>query len=240
MRNRIAHITDLHLDEEFPLKNGVLTRNRLDRVLKDIVKENITDIVCTGDIGENQGIPYFFKQLQSVSLDLTLGNHDIYKEISKYYNIGARYASQKLYSSRIGDYYKLIFLDSSEGKIDSEQLDWLKEELISSKPIVIFIHHPIIGLQLEADVIGGLKNRDDVLSLLKDSLQRITIFCGHYHMESKIICKNVTQYITPAVSFQVEKRSDKIQIDKAIFGYRIISLDVNIIYSKTKFFTDAD
>ncbi len=237
---RIAHITDLHLDEELPSINAINTRNRLDHVLRDIKREMITEVVCTGDIGENDGLSYFFAQQKLTSLHLTLGNHDAFREISEYYKIGARYSSEKLYSSEIRDFYKLIFLDSSEGKIDVKQLLWLKKELTSSKPILIFLHHPIMGLGLAVDKIGGLENGREVLSLLAASPQKITVFCGHYHMESEVIHNNITQYITPAVSFQIEKQPNKIEINTAVFGYRIISLEENKIHSKTKFFTDAD
>ncbi len=239
MVEKIAHITDLHLDEAYPIENGVPTRKRFDKILEDLKKEQITTIVCTGDIGENDGIAYFFEQLKTTSLAITLGNHDSFTEITRYYNKGADSDAQKLYSSSQKAHYKCIFLDSSEGIIDKKQLIWLKKELITSQSIIIFVHHPIIGLPLKVDEIGALKNRGEVLFLLENIPNDITIFCGHYHMESETVYKNCTQNITPAVSFQIEKKRNSIEINPLAFGYRIIALGKNGPSSQVKMFSDA-
>jgi len=240
MRKKIAQITDLHLEEECSSNNGIAIRNRLKTILNDIEKEAITEIVCTGDIGEKEGISYFFEQLKTTSLSITLGNHDSFTEVSKYFSDGAHYITQKLYSSSEKEYFKFIYLDSSKGKIDQKQLLWLKEQLLSSKPIVIFLHHPVLGLNLKVDEIGRLKNRNEVVHLLENSSKKITIFCGHYHMENTLMHKNITQHITPAVSFQMVKNTSTIEIDTTTYGYRIIELQKDNIFSKIQRFTDAD
>ncbi|MCG8326790.1 MAG: metallophosphoesterase [Chitinophagales bacterium] len=241
MYYRIAHITDLHLDEAFPLEHGIHTRKRLDHVLEDIKAENITQLICTGDIGESEGISYFFELTKSFSLTITLGNHDSYTEISKYFD--QKTIDQdilKLYSSTEQAYHKFIYLDSSEGVIDIQQLNWLKGALISQKPIVIFTHHPIIGLNLKVDDIGALKNRKEVLHLLENIPNETTIFCGHYHMESNLVHKNISQHITPATSFQIEKDLHEIKIDKYTYGYRIIDIKEGCITSIVKSWSDAN
>lgn len=240
MIERIAHITDLHLDEEFPFNNLKSARIRLDSILKNIKEHDINHIVCTGDIGENKGIIYFFKQLENINFSITLGNHDNFAAISKHYNLGADYNSKKIYRSQIKNDVKFIYLDSSSGSIDVKQLAWLKKELISSKPIIIFIHHPIIRLNLKVDEIGKLKNRKDLTKILTEIPNEITIYCGHYHMESTLVYKNITQYITPAVAFQNKKDIDKIEIDTTISGYRIIQIKNTELSSKVKFLNNAD
>lgn len=240
MTERIAHITDLHLDEEFPFKNQVSARKRLDGILIDIKKHDINHIVFTGDIGENKGILYFFEQLKNIDFSITLGNHDNFNEISKHYNLGADYDSKKIYRSLLKSHFKFIYLDSSSGIIDIKQLIWLKKELKSSKPIIIFIHHPVIGLNLKVDEIGKLKNRKNLTKILTEIPNKITVYCGHYHMESTLVHKNITQYITPAVAFQIKKYIDKIEIDTTISGYRIIQFKNTGLSSKVKFLNNAD
>ncbi|UOY05513.1 metallophosphoesterase [Muricauda sp. SCSIO 64092] len=240
MIERIAHITDLHLDEEFPFNDQVSARKRLDAILRDIKGENIDYIICTGDIGENEGIPYFFEQVKSNTLSITLGNHDKFDAISKYHDVGADHTSKKIYRSTLKAYYKFIFLDSSSGTIDGQQLDWLKKELISTKPIVIFMHHPIIGLNVKVDEIGKLKNRNELTDILTGTTNVIHIYCGHYHMEDTLVHKNIIQYITPAVAFQIKKSSDSITLDTSISGYRIIQIEKSEISSKVKLLSNAD
>ncbi len=240
MIGKIAHITDLHLDEDFPFGDEVSARKRFDQILEDIKESGINRIVCTGDIGENGGIPYFFDQLKKMSVSIVLGNHDNFIKICKYYNLGADYGSNKMYRSKVEKYFKLIYLDSSSGVIDAKQLEWLKKELISPKPIIIFIHHPIIGLNLKVDEIGKLKNRKDLVKKLVEVPNEITIYCGHYHMENTIVYKNIKQCITPAAAFQIKQEIDKIEIDTAVSGYRIIQLGSNKLSSNVRFLNNAD
>jgi len=231
---RIAHITDLHLDEEFPFNDEVSARNRLDSVLEDIKEYNINHIVCTGDIGENKGVLYFFEQLKNMNYSLVPGNHDSFIEVAKHYHLGIHHNSKKIYSSSDNKHFKFIYLDSSSGSIDDNQLVWLRSELISSKPIIIFIHHPVIGLNLKVDEIGKLNNRKELIKILTGVPNKITIYCGHYHMESALALKNVAQYITPAVAFQIKKDIDKIEIDTTVSGYRIIQIENSELSSKVR------
>ncbi|TPN83471.1 metallophosphoesterase family protein [Aquimarina algicola] len=240
MIERIAHITDLHLDESFPFNDQISARKRFDAVLKSIERENITQIVCTGDIGENDGVQYFFEKIKTKDISIALGNHDTFNQMSTYYTIGVNHDSKKIYSSIVKTYYKYIYLDSSAGSIDDKQLFWLKEELISSKPIIIFVHHPIIGLNLKVDEIGKLENRDQVIAILKTVKNTITIYCGHYHLESTLNEENITQYITPAVSFQIKKDVNTIEIETTVSGYRIIEITKDSITSQVKYITYAN
>lgn len=240
MALRIAHITDLHLDEDVPFKNPSLSRARFKTILNDIQNQNIDRIVCTGDIGTSKGIQHFFEQLKDKSLKITPGNHDSFIEISKYYDLGADYGSKKIYSSATSKHLKFIYLDSSLGAIDNKQLTWLKKELPASKPIVIFIHHPIIGLPLKVDSIGKLQNRKELIEILAATNNRIVIYCGHYHMESTMVYKNITQNITPAVAFQIKKNSKTIEIDTNTSGYRIIEIEKNHLSSLVKIVPYAD
>lgn len=240
MIKKIAHITDLHLDEDFPFKNQTVARKRFDAILEDIAKNHISHIICTGDIGENEGIPYFFDTLKALKLSITLGNHDSFSEIAKHYTTGANYTSKKVYSSIVMSGYKCIFLDSSEGYIDDAQLTWLKAELLTNKPIIIFLHHPLLALPLKVDEIGKLKNRQQVVAMLTNTANNISIYCGHYHMESTLTYKNITQFITPSVSYQIKKHIDSIEIDTTTSGYRIIEFHNDKLFSKVKRLQHAD
>ena len=51
-------------------------------------------------------------------------------------------------------------------------------------------------------------------------------------MEEQIAEDNITQYITPSGSFQIEKTKDKIRINKSRFGYRLIELEGTNIKTK--------
>lgn len=237
---KIAHITDVHLDESFPFNNKTSARKRFDNILESIQNQDIEHVVCTGDIGENEGIQYFFEQLKTMNLSIALGNHDNFTNISKYFHLETDDPSNKLYRSELQNNFKLIYLDSSAGYIDPNQLAWLKKELTSFNPIIIFIHHPILGLPLKVDAIGKLNNREDLVKLLEAVPNQVTIYCGHYHLESSLTHKNIQQCITPAVAFQIEKRPSEININTAISGYRIIQMEENQLSSEVILLKNAD
>ncbi|WP_299366701.1 metallophosphoesterase [Winogradskyella sp.] len=240
MIKKIAHITDLHLDEEFSIGIKINTRKRFDMILESIKENEINEIICTGDIGINKGVDYFFERLKNMNLSVTMGNHDDFFEISKYYSLGADYELNKIYKSRVYGQYKFIYLDSSTGYIDDKQIEWLKTELKSSRPLMIFVHHPIFATGLKIDEIGQLNNSNELKKLLIEVPRPIHIFCGHYHMESSLVHKNIAQQITPAVVFQVKKSIDKIDLDASISGYRIIEIKNSELSSKVVYLNHAD
>jgi 3',5'-cyclic AMP phosphodiesterase CpdA len=103
-------------------------------------------------------------------------------------------------------------------------LKWLNQELDSDKRIILFIHHPIIAINAPIDKVYPLKNREVLRRILEDSNKNITIFCGHYHMNDEQNYKNIYQFATQALSFQVVKNAEEIIIDNSTFGYRIIDI----------------
>jgi len=53
MIHKIAHITDLHLDEQLPTRLGIDVRKNWNIVLNDLRVRKITHLVLGGDLGLN-------------------------------------------------------------------------------------------------------------------------------------------------------------------------------------------
>ena len=49
---KIAYITDIHLDEQLPIDQGVDTRKNWEIILNDVSKKGIKEIIFGGDLGE--------------------------------------------------------------------------------------------------------------------------------------------------------------------------------------------
>ncbi|WP_350293952.1 metallophosphoesterase [uncultured Croceitalea sp.] len=233
MNESIAYITDIHLDEEFPVTLGAVNpiehddnmRNNWKIILNDIESRGIRKIIFGGDIGKSSSNEWFFQSLLKFDIDLVLGNHDSYATVIKYFDKSVDAEQNELFYTKKNDYYKYIFLDSSAGEISQNQFTWLKRELISEKDVVIFIHHPILPISAEVDKQFALKGRHLIENELLGIKSKVTIFSGHYHLEDKKTKENIVQYITPASSYQVEKITDEIRVHKDSFGYRIIEFD---------------
>jgi len=222
MNKKIAYITDIHLDEKFPIDQGIDARKNWRTILNDISSRGIEEIIFGGDIGEKTANKWFFDSLRDYTIAITLGNHDHFSEVIKHYNFELIAKHPQLYYRKEDENYKYIFLDSSAGIIGKGQLDWFKKELLTSKNVVLFIHHPILAIEAEVDRQFSLKERNTIKTELLNLDNDVTIFCGHYHLEDERRNGNIWQHITPASSYQVEKVLNEIKVNNDTFGYRVI------------------
>ena len=228
---KIAYITDIHLDEQFPKELGVDTRKNWQWILKDVASKNIDEVIFGGDIGELASNEWFFLSLKPFKLRLSAGNHDQFQEIIKYYRPDLMSARKELYYAFEDDFFKYIFLDSSLGEIGPAQFTWFEKELHTGKKIALFIHHPLLTVNSVIDKLYPLKNREKIKSALFQLTNKVFIFCGHYHCSDEKTEKNITQLVTLAASYQIEKNSETLKTSNQLFGYRIIQIDKDNIES---------
>lgn len=226
---RVAYITDLHLDEQFTFDQEVDAKRNWNRILQDISEKGINEIVFGGDIGASAANKWFFDSLKAFNISITLGNHDLYSEVIKHYKFPTNETQNEWYYSQKHDTYKFIFLDSSANSISPKQFEWFKRELVTTKKLVLFIHHPILAIQAEVDNGYALKGRERIKAQLLNLDNEVSIFCGHYHLQDEQTIANISQYITPASSFQVMKIPNEIKISNKTFGYRIIEFNDNTL-----------
>lgn len=219
---RIAFLTDVHLDEQFPIDNNVNSTKNIGTVLSDISKQGIAEIIFGGDIGEASAHNYFFDALKQFSFKLILGNHDKFENVKEHFIIDQN--KNELYYKVEDESYLYIFLDTSSDEISTIQIQWLQAELNSIKEIILFIHHPVLSINTPVDKLYPLKNREQLKAILLNHEKNITVFCGHYHMNDEQVQNNIKQITTQSLSFQLVKNATEIQIDNSNFGYRIIEI----------------
>lgn len=235
---QIAYITDVHLEEQFPKDFGVDARRNLKLILEDVRKKNITEIIIGGDMGETTA-KEFFELLEDFTLHVTLGNHDDFTEVTKYFKKYTRADRSELYYSFERDAFKYVFLDSSSGSISKTQLQWLRDELKTNLSLLLFLHHPVLPVHTPIDQLYPLRNRQELRSLLQDFPQPVTIFCGHYHMNDEAVISYIRQFITPAASVQIEKEAEPMKLYNGPFGYRIISIDADRVSTELMIYKDG-
>jgi Icc protein len=223
---RIALITDTHLGDPTTVSHSIDPKKNLELALDSIAEKNADLLVFTGDIAEIEQYEWFFERLALSCPDykIVLGNHDNHDKAVKYFKHPSA-GTAGLYYSHEDALYKYLYLDSSTSHISNEQFAWLAREINTDKSIVVFIHHPILGIDTGMDRIYPLQGRGRITEILQQCTQKVTVFCGHYHMPDSRQDGNVTQYVTPAVSFQVKKNSGQIEIIADHFGYRIIDIE---------------
>lgn len=223
----IAYITDTHLDEPGPGEHGADERHNWQTVLADLTTRKIDRIVFGGDIGLFAAYPDFFESLNAYpDLMVTPGNHDTSAHVRQFFPEKYHHSESGFYSSEEEGNMLWLFLDSSTDKISPEQMQWLEQQLSASdKEILLFIHHPILAVNTPVDRKYPLENRDGIKSLLLGYGKKVTVFCGHYHIEDETSQANIKQYVTPAISYQIKKGTVEMEGDATYFGYRMIYVD---------------
>ncbi len=234
---RIAHITDIHLNEQDPVNLQVNSKKNWEKILKNITEENISDIVFGGDIGNSSAHKWFFTSLNKFSYTLCLGNHDQYKNVAKHFKRSTPVKNVLCYVEE-NEVFRQIYFDTSAEFVSYDQLEWMKQQLHTIKKIIIFMHHPVLMVNTPIDRAYPLKNRDEVRNCLLNSKKDITIFCGHLHLADEQRLDNVRQIITPASSYQVVKNATEVVEDGSMFGYRIIEINGDNIESRVKMFNN--
>lgn len=214
----IAHITDVHLHESFPLEQNVDPRANWNRMLEYLAEQGIREVVFGGDIGAESAHTFFFESLNHFKVNIVLGNHDL-GELATVSAAG-KDGHYYLYED---EHYRYIVLDSSHDRLYKQQVAWLKQAVRTEKKIILFVHHPILEVPCYVESKYAMKNRGAIREILFQTNLEITIFCGHYHLEDERIEKNVRQLVTPAISYQMAKSPKKI-IDNSTFGGRIIHI----------------
>ncbi len=250
----LAFFTDTHLGQKLVTKTEIAGdkmgyentprehEHHLRLVLGDIARRGISKIVFGGDIGTACSVGGFFEHLRAHAFDvsLILGNHDTYGNVAPDYDMGGSTVAGKLCYSQQDPHLKRIFLDTSDNVVGDGQRRWLAHELEGVRQAAIFLHHPILPLDTPIDRTGAaLRDRDEVRSLLIGMDCRISLFCGHYHMIDEAREANIRQYVSPAVSYQIVKHSERLEADTGTFGYRILEMDEEeiktqvVLFSKT-------
>ncbi len=236
MTSTIAHVTDIHLDEPFPLEKGVDPKANWEMILEDLKNRQIKRVIFGGDIGASSALDYFFKSMKGFELSIAPGNHD--RDQKGKAHLEDLEHKDGHYSYRDEACYRYISMDTSTEEVSDQQMEWLASSLETDLKIILAVHHPILPVPSYIDSRYALKGREAIQKILHRVEKEVTIVCGHYHLEDERSAGNIRQLLTPAASYLLEK-SETLTFRPGLFGYRILeisphSIETNVIYLKPK------
>ncbi|MEW6640987.1 MAG: metallophosphoesterase [Pseudomonadota bacterium] len=250
-QGRVAYFTDCHLGQRpvmEPDPDGGRMRydhapdehgGRLRRVLDDIARRGVTSVVFGGDIGSRASVGSFFRRLKEHSLtpSIVLGNHDVLDDVTSYWCPATSAVDRRMCYSRPDGQWQSIFLDTSDNTVGEAQLAWLAGQLDRAPKVALFMHHPVLAIDTPVERAGAaLRDRHKLASLLMTAGCEVVVFCGHYHMVDDTREANIRQLMSPAVSYQLVKEADRVQLDSSTFGYRLIDLSGDEITTEVVLF----
>lgn len=226
MKKTIAFITDTHLNETLPV--AVNQQQNWERILKDVSERQVDEIIIGGDIGHPSAYAGFFSALGTHGGPFRVipGNHDTLPDLLQQFPNPEHPDNAELYYSSGDGNFLYLFLDSSTDTISDQQLRWLREKVDDNNlKILLFVHHPVFEVDTPVDRKYPLQNREAVLQVFAQQEHEVFIFCGHYHTEDETGSGAISQYETPAVSYQIRKGTQNIEPHAEYFGYRLITLE---------------
>lgn len=239
---KIVQITDTHLtaDGDKPANHQrVDPAKKLADVFDDIHDTEVNPdlIVISGDLvhnGHPKDYRHFQKYLakeekrQNARIQVILGNHDRTKAFYKGFlkdDPKARY-----FYKVPTDIWDLYFLDTKcgdieQGYIDADQLEWLQTSLSeSSKPAVIFMHHPLAGPTLEHMHYSILQNGDELLKAIPDGKVK-AIFAGHIHFAASYQVDGILNVVSDSTAYHIDCSNHHHHFANDATAYSVINLD---------------
>ena len=239
----IAQVSDPHIPPLGKLLRGIDAMQRFKKVVLDIIPYNPDFVVLTGDIAAEEGNESIYSWTKNILDEIKAeklfipGNHDDSTLMKKVFGIDYSVGSDELFYYKDVDYYRLVFLDTSNEIISRQQLDWLFElHRASVKDMILFVHHPLDLCECHhMDSNYPLKNTEEAKELIRECDKIKFIFAGHYHTVKKTAIYQATQYLTPSTAFQIYQKPKKFVMDDVNYGWRIIELEKNKLKTVVKY-----
>lgn len=227
---RIAQISDIHIGGSPDPVQDIDVRTNFLQVLQAVTQMEIDLLVLSGDLAAEEGEPGAYQWVQETMHDFPVpwvvmgGNHDQVSTMAQYLDIQDDLKNGLLYFQREVKGRHLFFLDSSQNVIQTEQLDWLYQQ-VSAIPheVLLFIHHPpaLCGCHF-MDERHPLRNIEPVRETLRSLPNIHNIFVGHYHTEKLVVQDYKNIHLTPSTMMQIDTHAPSFRMEHVRPGWRII------------------
>lgn len=162
-----------------------------------------------------------------VPLHVVPGNHDVRGEGRTSF---AELVRDPPYYSFEHKGARFIGLDTSEGRIDSVQLEWLKAELAEDGPKFIFMHIPLYDPRPGGDHCFLDQGQAAELEELFGASHVLAVFSGHVHMFSHAECDGV-EYVTTGGAGALLYASED---EGGFYHYVLVEVDGDQVEIKTR------
>ncbi len=230
---RIALMTDPHTGSENDHPFDIDLRKNFTDVLAKIVSEKPDLLVIGGDLCLQSGDGSIYQWQRDLLEESGLkyyiipGNHDSSTLLVEVFDQLPRLRNSELFYAEQNHQSTMIFLDTSKGSMSEVQKNWLADQLKEqASQILIFMHHPPDLMNVpHMDERHYLKDKDEVMKILRGSGRQLHVFCGHYHVDKVVHLGDVHVHITPSCYFQIDSSQKDFYVDHTNIGYRMINIE---------------
>lgn len=226
---KIGQITDIHIGDDDGLVQGIDVRANFMKALHSDSMKDIDLLVLSGDLANENAEPGAYKFIAEKIKEfgkpycIIPGNHDRIEVMQEFYDL--KVINGKCYYRYDMAGRSIFFLDSSDGSISSEQLEWFEKETSQVQgEILLFIHHPpcFCGHRF-MDLKYHMTNMLDVQKVLARIGNLKNIFVGHYHSQFEVKLDKQMVYVTPSTQMQIDPHTPYFTLQSAAPGWRTIN-----------------
>lgn len=243
-RMRIIQLSDIHYPSAWDHTGEVDVVANFNKIVRHLENEQFDAIVLTGDLcymnADKTVYKYLHERLSCFKCPVLpiAGNHDSAVEIAPVFNIQNELKGRRLYYHREFRGVTAVFLDSSEGVLQKEQMRFLERvaESSHSKKLVLFIHHPPVYADVKyMQQKYSLSNIAEVSEWMASLPFMLYVFCGHYHSERTVLGKNANVFLCPSLLYQVDPVADFLRHAEYRPAFRSIEFNgtgvqTNVVY----------
>ncbi|MBC8173327.1 MAG: metallophosphoesterase [Chitinophagales bacterium] len=234
---RIAFITDLHIAPPDLKPYGVDAKNNFVNILSDVLQKGVDHVIIGGDLSYVDADEKVYQYIK-MSLDrsgipysVISGNHDDSITLASVFGLQT-VNGELCYTKKICE-MDFCFMDTSTAFISEKQLAWLHENLLAkNEQFILVTHHPVLLSNVPfMDMTWPLKNHEAITGILASVDIPVFVFTGHYHIEKTVIYKNITQFTTPSLFFQINQYTQEFIIDHVQPAWRMIEWQHGKLYT---------
>lgn len=189
---------------------GLDVNARLQSVLDHALANDPDAFFITGDCCAEAPVQEIYHQLRP-RLDalnkpyyLSPGNHDDRSMLRNAFFLEGHNDAPVKGLVRVNE-QDFLFLDTTYGELEAEQLTWLEEAVKLYPQAAIVMHHPPVAMGVRfMDEKYPLRSTGKLLDILTaDELPRL-VFCGHFHSGRTVCHQNLTVHLCPPTSFFID------------------------------------
>ncbi len=213
---KIAQISDLHIAAKGKTLGVVPMAENLTKVVAHINGLKPDIVLVSGDISNECRLDEVKRAAEILAnLDapfyVTPGNHDDRGALQQGFPVDALPAKEVGHLSYALDFphLRILALDSSDpdvsnGRICLERAAWLAAELaVSSKPTVIFMHHPPVKFAVSETDNPPLEGADLLAKVVAEHSHIERILCGHIHLFAQALWQGCLVCSAPSLGMRL-------------------------------------
>jgi Icc protein len=231
----LIQLTDTHIfSSEGKDFDGINTLDSLKQVITHVQGQHWPPdaILMTGDL-VHEPLTVAYQRLLAVLQELQIpivclaGNHDVpdlMQEILHTENIST--AKSIFFNNWHILMLNTFLANTHSGNLAPEELQFLEQQLQSNpdKFTLVCLHHPPVKIDSPWMDAMGLKNPEDLFSIIDDHTHIKGILWGHIHQEFMLTRNGMLLMATPSTCVQFKPNTEEYEKDNKSAGYRRLRL----------------